>query len=148
MTETTPAPTYSLRYKAVIALVLVVALGAFAAAYMNTDTTTKDPVTVANGGEFVEKLIPGRGDEVQRQSDIGIDLAPGWDGTLSINGTDVSGDDHFERDAALNILTYHAREGSTVQLKADTNCVVARVWRSAVGQGKDDQFVSWCFQAT
>jgi hypothetical protein len=145
-------PGYSTRYKIVIVVVLALAIAAFTAAVMKADTDPND-VQLSGGGDYVELLRPGRGDEIQRQETIGIDLASGWTGTLSIKRP---GDQTFvpipakelQEVRELNQLLYTSRDDLPgPDLQAGTNCVLATVWEIATGSDEAHN-VSWCFEVT
>lgn len=142
------APRDSLRYRIVVALVLVVAAGLFTAAVMTAQTDTADDQVAQSGetGRIVERLIPERDEQVVRQAAIGVDLAAGWTGTLVVDGREVPADELTERPDLFQI-TFTPGEGKVVEeLTAGTNCVAAIVWRLATGRGSSDRTVRWCFE--
>jgi hypothetical protein len=153
MNEPLPRPEYSTRYKLVIALVLTLAAAAFAAAIIRVDADGDDEVTLSDEGSFVERLIPGDGDEIQRQQTIGIDLAAGWTGVLAIGPEGAPlvpiPDDQLDVTRELNLIEYTPDEGKAVtELLAGRNCVVATVWRIATGRDGTARERRWCFQVT
>ncbi len=152
MNEPVPRPVYSTRYKLVIVGVLTLATAAFAAAIIRADTDP-DEVTLSGGGEFVERLIPGRGDEIQRQETIGIDLAAGWTGVLAVetppDGPVPIPESELDVTRELNLVQYTPEEGKAVpELPAGRNCLIATVWRLAVGRDGSAREVRWCFEVT
>lgn len=150
MTDPLPRPAgrrmSDVRYRLLIAAALVGAGLALFAAIRATDTGD-DPAASSSPPAFVEHLSPGSGDEVLRQTEIGIDLAPGYEATLIVNGEAIP-DDELRRVPEQNQVFFQPGAGTTVtELPGGRNCVTAIAWRSAVGRGPEDQTVTWCFQA-
>ncbi len=140
-------PMSDLRYRLTIAAALVAAGLALLAAVRSTDTGD-DPPAGTSPPRFVEHLRPGSGDEVLRQTEIGIDLAPGYEATLIINGEPIP-DDELRRVPEQNQVFFLPGASTTFpELPGGRNCVTAVVWRSSAGPGVDDRPVTWCFQAT
>jgi predicted RNA-binding Zn-ribbon protein involved in translation (DUF1610 family) len=132
------------RYRLLIAVLVV---GAFAALYAGvraTDTGQDDPVSP----DVVEHLVPGEGDEVIRQAELGIDLAPGYEGALVVNGLEIPTDE-LRLVPEQNQVFFTPGEGKAVEeLHAGPNCVEAVVWRSSQGRGTaNDKSIPWCFEA-
>ena len=126
-----------------IAVLLLVGVGAIVLAFSRTETSGgADDVSISGGDHAVEVLIPGRNAQALSQSDVGIDLADGWTGTLILNGEELR-DDQIDRVDALNQLLYRPPDG----LESGRNCVTAGVWRveESREQGRD---VTWCFEVT
>jgi hypothetical protein len=113
-----------------------------------TDTGDADPVTVSGRPDVVERTIPGAGDEVVRQAELGIDLAPGYEGALLVNGVEIPTDELRVVDEQ-NQVFFTPGEGKAIeQLRAGPNCAEAVVWKASVGRGTaDDHSFSWCFEA-
>ena len=133
------------RYRALIAVAVAVAVAAIVVGGRATQTGSQDPVRTP---DVVERLIPGAGDEVVQQFEVGIDLAPGFEGTLTINGVEIPSDE-LRVVREQNEVHFQPGEGKVItQLLAGPNCVVATVWRSSLGRGADDQTFPWCFEAT
>jgi len=99
--------------------------------------------------EAVERLIPNPGDEVLSQARVGIQVKPGHDATLVINGTEVrEGSPGLSKDLGLGLIQF--QPGADTELGGllpQRNCVVAMVWRQAEGPDAAEP-VSWCFNAT
>ena len=128
----------------VIGLLLVAAFGAFALAGRYGVDSTEDLTALDSA---VEQLIPGDGSpNVLRQAEIGIDLATGWTGELSINGTPIP-DDQLRRNDPLNQLFFTPGEGKEIErLPAGTVVVVASIWRPVAGETRaDSRPVVWRF---
>ena len=83
-----------------------------------------------------------------RQAELGIDLAPGYEGTLEVNGVEIP-DEELRLVPAQNEVFFTPGEGKAVEeLRAGPNCATAVVWRSAIGRdAATDQTFSWCFEA-
>jgi hypothetical protein len=146
-----PAPRVRMsdtRFRLLIAAMVTLAGVALFAGVRATDTGGEDPVTVAGRPDVVEVLVPGAGDEVIRQAELGIDLAPGYDGTLVVNGVEIPAEEQ-RRVPEQNQVFFTPGEGKVVeQLRAGPNCATAIVWKASAGRGTaDDQTFSWCFDA-
>jgi hypothetical protein len=146
-----PAPRVRMsdtRFRLLIAAMVALAGVALYAGVRATETGGDDPVTVAGRPDVVEVLVPGAGDEVIRQAELGIDLAPGYDGTLLVNGVEVPTEEQ-RRVPEQNQVFFTPGEGKVVeQLLAGPNCATAIVWKASAGRGTaDDQTFSWCFDA-
>ena len=98
--------------------------------------------------DSVDPLIPTSGSEVLTQSEVGVDLATGYDAYLIINGTEVRGEeDGLVRDQGLGLVKYQPGTGKPIEsLAAEKNCVIAMVWPQAEGEEAAEP-VSWCFNA-
>lgn len=136
------------RYRLLIGVLVVGALAALYAAVRTTDTADDDPVTVSGRPDVVERLIPSEGDEVIRQAELGIDLAPGYEGTLEVNGVEIA-DAELRRVPQQNQVFFTPGDGKAVEaLRAGPNCARALVWKSSQGRGTaNDKSFTWCFEA-
>jgi hypothetical protein len=143
---TPPPPMSAGRYRVLVAGLLVAAALALAIGIAVTDTSHPDDKTQS---DIVEHFIPNPNDEVLRQSELGIDLAPGYDGTLMVNGVDIPVEDQ-RRVPEQNQVFFTPGEGKAVEeLHAGVNCVTATVWKAADGPGTaNDRTYPWCFEAT
>lgn len=145
---TTPSPDHPPRmsegrYRLLIAVLVVGAFAALFAGVRATDTGEEDPFNP----DVVERLIPRAGDEVIRQAELGIDLAPGYEGALVVNGVEIPTDE-LRLVPEQNQVFFTPGEGKAVEaLHAGPNLVVALVWRSAQGRGTADDQVTWTFEA-
>lgn len=97
----------------------------------------------------VEQLVPARDTPTAiRQAEIGIDLAPGWDADLVINGIDIPEDE--ERDnAPLNQVFFKPGEGKTIEaLPPGPVEVTAIIWRPVDGESRESgsRTVTWSFR--
>jgi hypothetical protein len=136
------------RFRLLIAGLVSLALVALYLGIRATDTGDTDPVTVSGRPDVVEHLIPSEGDSVIRQAELGIDLAPGYEGTLVVNGVEIPADQLRVVAEQNQVFFTPGKDKVIEQLNAGPNCVQAVVWRSAVGRGGGgDQAFSWCFEA-
>jgi len=129
--------------RVVIGLLLLAAVGAFYAAGRNGNT---DP-EFADATGAVQQLIPApNSPAVLRQAEIGIDLADGWTGELTINGVFIP-DDQLRRVDPLNQILFTPGEGREIErLQAGRVTVIANVWRPIDGETREDgRPVSWSF---
>lgn len=97
----------------------------------------------------VEQLVPARDTPTAiRQAEIGIDLAPGWDADLRINGVDIPEDE--ERDnAPLNQVFFKPGAGQIIEsLEPGPVTVTAIIWRPTAGQTREQgsRSVTWSFR--
>lgn len=133
------------RYRVLIAALVAVAFLALYAGIRSTDTGEDDPT---GRPDVVERLVPRAGDEVIRQAELGIDLAPGYEGALSLNGVAIPTEE-LRLVPEQNQVFFTPGEGKAVErLLAGRNCATATVWKSSLGPGTpSDQTFTWCFDA-
>jgi len=99
------------------------------------------------GGDAVDALIPEDGAETLAQSQIGLDLAPGYTGTLSINGIEVPEDELVDDRQQYRLIWTPSENSSLGDLPPGENCAQASIWR--IEDGPDNaRVVSWCFNVT
>lgn len=135
-------PLYSVRFKILAALLVAVATGAFVAAYLSTGDG--DGSGSGTDGEFVERLLPPRDTQLVQQGTVGIDLAPGWEASLTIDGVAIPADE-LDVTSSLNLVEFTPGEGKAMDaLPAGNVCATARAWESATGPERS-RSVSWCF---
>jgi hypothetical protein len=136
--ETTTSRRFQPRHAGYIALLLVVAVAVFAV-YRNSATVA----TNLDGGK-IERLIPTPGSKVLQQETIGIDLAPGYEGSLTLNGTPLP-DSEVTFVPQLNQITFKPGPNRIFeQLPPGDNCLIATYWESAFGPSVSTSR-SWCF---
>jgi len=136
------------RLQTVIAVVLVI--GAFAGLFfVGRAAVTGTDSTSANLPDSVERLVPASGASVLRQSQVGLDLADGYDAYLIINGIEVrSAEDGLIRDLGTGQILYQPGEDKPVEtLNSGQNCITAMVWDVLETAATADA-VPWCFAAT
>jgi hypothetical protein len=136
------------QFRLAIAAMVMVAFTALYLGVRATDTGDADPVTVSGRPDVVERLVPREGDEVIRQAELGIDLAPGYEGALAINGIEIPTEE-LRLVPEQNQVFFTPGDGKAVeQLRAGPNCATAVVWKSSMGRGTaNDQSFTWCFDA-
>lgn len=149
MTEPTAAPSIppsSWRYRIFVAVGMAVAATCLYVGVHLTNTGDPDPVTVSGGATIVEQVVPRNGTSELRQSEFGIDLAPGYDAGLVVDGTPIP-TAQLRRVPEQNQVFFTPGKGKAVEeLDAGRTCVVADVFKTSVGQGTpQDQTVQWCF---
>ena len=109
-------------------LLLVVVVVCIVVLYQKSTTNATN---LANG--TIERLIPTPDSKILQQDTIGIDLAPGYEGTLSLNGTPIP-DDQLTVVPQLNQVTFTPGPGKEYeQLPSGQNCLVATYWLSSTG---------------
>ena len=114
-------------------------------ALLLADTDDND-VTVT-GNAAVDELIPPRSAEVLSQETVGIDLAPGYDAQLTINGV-VIPSEQIRHQPNLNLFTFRPDRGKVIErLRAEQNCALVTYWRQEAGPAEADT-ISWCFTAS
>lgn len=129
---------------------LLIGLGLVVAAGLLVFGFTRDQAregTTASGGDAVENLIPADGSEALAQGTIGVDLAPGYTGTLTINGAAVPSDELVDDRQQYQILYQPSPESALGDLPAGENCATARIWDIAEGED-ESRLVTWCFNIT
>lgn len=136
------------RHRLLVGLLVVGACAALYAGVRATDTGDGQPVTVSGRPDVVEHLTPGDGDAVLRQAELGIDLAPGYEGTLVVNGVPIPADQLRLVPEQNQVYFTPGDDKVVTRLQAGPNCVEAIVWRSAMGRGtSNDKSFTWCFKA-
>jgi hypothetical protein len=149
MANDQPLPPTDRRYRVFVALALAAAAGAMWIAFTATNTDDQDtPAAVASAPDVVEHLVPPARSEQLRQSEIGIDLAPGYEASLVVAGVQIP-DDELRLVPEQNQVFFTPGEGKAIEaLEGGQVCVTAVVWKSSVGRGVADQPFRWCFDVT
>lgn len=150
-TQRNPEALYSTRARLAITAVLALAAAAFGLAVWLSDTGVEDdaPVVAARGAAPVDgfRLRPGEGTQFIHGSDIGVDLQPGWEARLVVEGIEIP-EGELRRIPGQNQVFFRPGPGQSVErLRPGRNCVTAIIWRSQLGRGVDDDRITWCFQA-
>jgi len=92
----------------------------------------------------IEALMPPPGSKIVHQDEIGIDLAPGFEALLTLNGVPIP-EDELLIVPQLNLVTFKEGAGKeTVLLQGQQNCLTATYWRSATGPNQSTTR-TWCF---
>jgi hypothetical protein len=95
-------------------------------------------------GGAIEQLIPPRNDQILQQEAVGVQLGPGFDASLAINGTPIP-DAELDKTPGLNLVLFQPGPGKVIdQLPAGENCIVVTSWRVEVGRDDSSRF-GWCF---
>jgi hypothetical protein len=125
----------------VLPLLVLVAIGAIVAA-----------VRISGGDQGAEvqgitALVPVAGAQILQQDRVGVILAPGWDASLSVDGTAIP-TEQLDKDLDLGEVLFRPGAGKVIEaLAPDRNCVTARVWRRALGPEAATPR-TWCFRAS
>ena len=133
--------------KLIITLVIVGALvGLF---YTGRWAVTGPDSTSGSLPDSVERLIPASGSEVLRQSQVGLDVADGYDAYLVVNGVEIrTAEDGLIKDLGTGLILFQPGPETPVEaLDQGTNSVVAYVFDQTEGPTVA-QPVSWRFEAT
>jgi hypothetical protein len=132
-------------------LVLFVGIAAAAALILiaiRMTNTDPEADTVAAAPTKIEHVVPVGGSSVLRQSEIGIDLAPGYDADLTIAGVPIPRS-QLRLVPQQNQVFFTPGKGKAIEeLEAGDTCVDATIWKSSVGHGTGDTEVRWCFTVT
>lgn len=143
------APTtspYSTRFKVIAAAVVAVAIAMLAYGCTALSNGNDDPVLNSGEAKIVDNLIPRRNSQVPQQSSIGIDLAPGWTGTLVLNGVEIP-EDELQKTPQIGVIEYTPGPNKTVpRFRTGQNCVNAIIWQLKDGRGVADRNIPWCFE--
>ncbi|HTO00131.1 MAG TPA: hypothetical protein VL068_05595 [Microthrixaceae bacterium] len=131
-------------------LIAVVIVGAVAGLYFTGRAATTGLDAASESLlSAVDRLIPASGDEVLRQSQVGIDVANGHDAYLIVNGVEIrSAKDGLIKDLGTGQVLVQPGPGKAIEsLNEGRNCVVAMVWETLKTEATASP-VSWCFDAT
>jgi hypothetical protein len=124
-----------------VAAVLIVVAAQMADTDPESDTVDAAPTKI-------EHVIPVGGSSVLRQSEIGIDLAAGYDADLTIAGIPIPRS-QLRLVPEQNQVFFTPGEGKAIEeLDAGETCVVATIWKSSEGRGTNDTPARWCFTVT
>lgn len=131
-------PSYP-RWLWALALGVVVVVGGAVAALVllgeGSDDDTRDAA--------IERFLPDQGDQIFQQAPVGLDLAPGFDGTLALNGVAIP-EDQLDKTEALNLVLFTPGPDKEVQQYDEgPNCVIATFWPTSDPQAVTSR--SWCF---
>ena len=126
------------RYVAYAALLAIAAVCIVMVARLGTSDTTE-----LDGGR-IQRLIPTPGAKILQQDIIGIDMAPGYEASLSLNGITLPLDQTYVV-PQTNQVTFKAGPGKVYEsLPAGQNCMIATYWQTAFGPSVSSSR-SWCF---
>lgn len=134
----TPERRFKPRYLAYVALVAIAAVCLVIVAGLGTSDTTE-----LDGGR-IQRLIPTPGAKILQQDIIGIDMAPGYEASLTLNGI-VLPLDQTTVVPQTNQVTFKAGPGKVYEtLPAGQNCMIATYWQTAFGPSVSSSR-AWCF---
>jgi hypothetical protein len=141
-------PPSSWRYRLAVTAALIVAAIALYAGVRATETGEDTPLVSGRPG-VVEQIIPREAAEALHQSEIGIDLAPGYEGGLILNGTAIPTDELRLVPEQNQVFFAPGPDKTFTALPSGRNCVDAVVWKSSDGPGTPaDLSYRWCFDVT
>ena len=144
-------------------LIAAAALGMVVLGFMSA--TTGDASTTIND-PAVERVIPHPGDLVLRQSEVGIDLAPGYRGVLVIDGQelptfDITANDKVapgtvlgqildtKYDPGQSTLLFSPQVGSTIEaFSPGRHKITAFYWRAGVESRDQAHETTWFFSVS
>lgn len=142
-------PRSSLRYQLAVTAALIVAALALFAGIRATKTGEPDSVLVNGRPDVVEQLVPSEGTEALQQAEIGIDLAPGYEGGLILNGTVIPTDELRLVPQQNQVFFAPGPDRTFEVLPSGRNCVTAVVWKTSEGRGTPSELsFQWCFDVT
>jgi hypothetical protein len=111
---------------------------------------TGDPDEPGRGriDSAVEEVVPGNGDAALRQSEIGVDLVPGWTAVLAVDGQEIP-EDQLRRNEPLNQVFFMPGEGQEIEeLDPGPHVATALIWRPADQTREDGRQVTWRFRVS
>ena len=151
-------PSYPLRTKIIVIAVLIVAVGAFTLAIGAADTGNDDGVVISgqpgqvSTTDGIDGVVPADGAEVLSQQSIGIDLAQGWTGELTLlpaTGAAIPIPSDALQPSSLNELIFQPGPGQIIEsLPTGQNCLRAVVWSLIEGRAATERVETWCFDVT
>lgn len=98
------------------------------------------------GGGAIKQLIPAPNTQILSQNQVGVDLAPGYTGTLALNGIPIA-DDEVTLIPATNSVLFLPGPGKSVEeFLPGQNCIAATYWKPVDGPATAQRY-SWCFTA-
>ncbi len=149
------APIPTLR-QVVTTLIVTAALAGFVWAFTLSDTSP----TVRTSVSAVERFLPAENSSLElRQTQVGVDLAPGWIGALQIDNTPIPDDQlncfAIETCAAKasggvdpqNIFFFVPGKGKVIdELAPGPHCAMAVLTPVEGTTNSGPQSVKWCFK--
>jgi hypothetical protein len=157
--ETPVTPTWSVRQRVVLTALLATGLLLIVLGFRAGQTGDK---AVSITDPAIERLIPTPGSLVLRQSEVGIDLAAGYTGTLDIDGIDLptyeigqtdtpqSFDKNLDAryDPGQGTVLFLPREGAQIAaFSPGRHTITAKYWRVADGAQSAKTF-TWSFSVS
>lgn len=141
----------SKRDRVILALSFAVAFVAFGLAATSGAQDGEDISVTQNPA--IDALIPERESEILQGDQVGIDLAEGFAGALTIETSDGRNipiptdeiDSNFQDN--LGLVVFRPGEGRVLEsLPPQSNCVTATYW--PIINPEDQQTIRWCFEVT
>ena len=121
---------FALATIAIVCIVIAARLG-------TSDTAQLD-------GGRIQRLIPSPGAKILQQDEIGIDMAPGYEASLMLNGIPLP-IDQTNIVPPINQVTFKPGPGKVYErLPAGQNCILATYWQSQYGPSVSSTR-TWCF---
>jgi hypothetical protein len=132
-----------------VAVIVVVCLVGLGITLTFVDTDPPEDEVIVSESSPVEALIPPEGSEILRQEPVGVDLRPGWTGTLVVNDQEIpNGQLQTDNLESLGQILYTPGDGKVVErYDAGQNCATAIIWRVEESRASS-RTVSWCFNVT
>ncbi len=142
--------------------VIVLALGAAVAFFMFATRRTVTGVDGPATDPAVVRQIPGPGDRVLRQTEVGAELKPGYDGRIIVNGQEVPEDqmegsldpsskaarDFGVRPNNRNKIFFQPGSGKIIdKFSGREVTITVRFWKEADGPAKA-RTITWQFSIT
>ncbi len=98
------------------------------------------------GNGAIEKLVPAPATSILSQTEVGVDLAPGYTARLSLNGIPIADDEVRRIDATNSVLFLPGPGRSIERFTPGQNCMTAEYWLMVEGDASS-QTATWCFEA-
>ena len=137
---TTPASRRRFGIRHLVSLLLLVVV--VVCIVVLVQRSSSDTVNLDGGN--IERLIPTPGSKILQQDGIGIDLSPGHEASLTLDGV-VIPKDQMVIVPALNQYTFKPGPGKVFEtLPTGKNCIVATYWLTRTGPDVSTTR-SWCF---
>jgi hypothetical protein len=137
-----------------IVLLLAVGVGLMVWAFGN-EGRQEDPAATGTGAqsdsggdvaqEAVERFVPREGDLILRQDQVGVDLKPGYDADLVIEGIEIPLDQLTKIEAQNEVYYRPGPDKEVRALDAGDMCATARV-RDLTRPDQPPRDVRWCFR--
>lgn len=152
---TVSGPIYSLRLKILIAASIAASIAALSFAYVRssdgdgTSSASSAGADTPASSQGVQSFSPAESSQVLQQETIRVDLAPGWDGTLTINGQVVPEEDltrSSPRQTVDRLEFVPGPEKAMSVLPSGRVCASVQVWRRDRGsEVAASDTIEWCF---
>lgn len=148
-----PARTYDWamhkKQRLILSGLIGVGIGLLVLAGLSGGGDDEDITVTANPA--IDALIPARESEILRRDMVGIDLAAGYEATLTLEAggeiIPVPTDQIDSAQQSLGLYTYRPADGKVLEFfPAQSNCVTATYW--PVEDRDDVQTIRWCFEVT